>query len=223
MAGGFSTSDMRKLAESTYFAKGVCALTDHYYTNKPNTPHKEIEFTFELRGFSLRFVTDAGVFSRERIDFGSVLLIETMQLADTAQVLDVGCGYGPIGLTAAKLAHQGKVTMLDINERAVALARKNAERNSIYNVEVIASDLYQGVKGRQFDVILTNPPIRAGKEVVHQIFTEGYEHLVDGGEMWVVIQKKQGAPSAFKKLQEIYREVEEVERSKGYFIFRAQK
>lgn len=198
-------------------------MSDHYFTNKPNTPHKEIEFTFELRGFSLRFVTDAGVFSRERIDFGSLLLIQTMQIATTANVLDVGCGYGPIGLTAAKLADQGKVTMIDINERAVDLARKNAERNSVGNTEVLVSDLYEAVKDRQFDVILTNPPIRAGKEVVHRIFSEGYQQLVDGGEMWIVIQKKQGAPSALKKLQETYRQVEEVERSKGYFIFRAQK
>ncbi|GAA4723596.1 class I SAM-dependent methyltransferase [Brevibacillus fulvus] len=199
-------------------------MTDHYYTNNPNIPHDEMEFSFQLRGFTLRFITDAGVFSRDRIDFGSVLLIETMQIPKAANVLDVGCGYGPIGLTAAKLAEQGKVTMIDVNERAVALARRNAERNGIANVKVLTSDLYSGLDDMEkFDVILTNPPIRAGKEIVHRIFTEGYQFLVDGGEMWVVIQKKQGAPSALKKLQEIYREVEEVERSKGYFIYRAIK
>jgi 16S rRNA (guanine1207-N2)-methyltransferase len=198
-------------------------LTDHYYTNQPNIPHKETAFTFQLRGYHLRFITDAGVFSRERIDFGSVLLIETMRIAPTANVLDVGCGYGPIGLAAAKLADQGKVTMIDINERAVSLARRNAEQNGIRNVEVLASDLYEAVQGKTFDVILTNPPIRAGKEIVHRIFAEGYDYLVEGGEMWVVIQKKQGAPSALKKLQELYREVVEVERSKGYFIFCAKK
>lgn len=198
-------------------------MSDHYYTSQPNTPHKEAEFTFQLRGYDFRFATDAGVFSRERIDFGSVLLIETMQIARTARVLDVGCGYGPIGLVAAKLANQGSVTMIDINERAVSLARKNAEQNNIRNVDVQVSNLYEAVQGKTFDVILTNPPIRAGKETVHRIFAEGYDFLAEGGEMWVVIQKKQGAPSALKKLQEIYREVEEVERSKGYFILRAKK
>lgn len=198
-------------------------MTNHYYTNRPDTPHDIQRFTFDLRGFALQFTTDSGVFSRDRIDFGSVLLIETMQFQEHAKILDVGCGYGPIGLTAAKLASQGKVTMIDVNERAVALARENAELNHIRNVELLVSDVYEAVKNRKFDCILTNPPIRAGKEIVHRIFREGYELLENNGEMWVVIQKKQGAPSALKKLEEIYQEVEEVERSKGYFIFRAKK
>ncbi|WNC15066.1 class I SAM-dependent methyltransferase [Brevibacillus brevis] len=198
-------------------------MSDHYYTNRPGAAHDEQQFSFVLRGFELLFYTDAGVFSRDRIDFGSVLLIENMQIAPHARVLDVGCGYGPIGLTAAKLAAQGRVTMIDVNERAVDLARRNAEQNGVQNVDIRVSDVYSAVKGETFDVILTNPPIRAGKEIVHRIFTEGYELLADGGEMWVVIQKKQGAPSAMKKLQETYREVEEVDRSKGYFIFRAVK
>ncbi|WP_126424770.1 class I SAM-dependent methyltransferase [Brevibacillus marinus] len=198
-------------------------MTDHYYSNRPQAPHDERSFTFCLRGHNLRFFTDAGVFSRARIDFGSVLLIETMHIADQDQVLDVGCGYGPIGLAAAKLAANGWVTMIDINERAVALARRNAAHNKIENVEIIVSDLYAAVQNRQFDVILTNPPIRAGKEIVHRIFAEGYPLLRPGGALWVVIQKKQGAPSARKKLEELYREVEEVERKKGYSIFKASK
>jgi 16S rRNA (guanine1207-N2)-methyltransferase len=198
-------------------------LSDHYYTSRPAVEHDEREFTFDLRGYKLRFVTDAGVFSRDRIDFGSVLLIETMEIAADAAVLDVGCGYGPIGITAAKLAQRGHVTMIDVNERAVELARRNAAANGIRNVDILVSDLYSAVQDKQFDVILTNPPIRAGKEIVHRIFTEGHERLKEGGVLWVVIQKKQGAPSAFKKLQETYAEVEEVERSKGYFIYKARK
>lgn len=203
--------------------KGGTRVTDHYYTSKPGAAHDEQEFSFLLRGHEMRFITDAGVFSRNRIDFGSLLLIETMRIARDARVLDVGCGYGPIGLTAARLAADGKVTMIDVNERAVALARRNAEKNGIRNVEIRVSDVYSAIQGESFDVILTNPPIRAGKEIVHRIFTEGHELLVDGGELWVVIQKKQGAPSALKKLQEVYREVEEVDREKGYHIFRAVK
>jgi len=198
-------------------------VADHYYTNRPGAAHDEQQFTFELRGKELRFWTDAGVFSRDRIDFGSVLLIENMDIPSRARVLDVGCGYGPIGLTAAGLAAEGQVTMIDVNERAVSLARRNAELNGVKNVEVLVSDVYSGVQGKQYDIILTNPPIRAGKEIVHRIFTEGYELLTEGGEMWVVIQKKQGAPSALKKLQETYHEVIEVDRKKGYHIFRAIK
>jgi 16S rRNA (guanine1207-N2)-methyltransferase len=196
-------------------------VSDHYYTNRPSAEHDERQFTFDLRGYQLRFITDSGVFSRDRVDFGSVLLIETMEIPRDAAVLDVGCGYGPIGLTAAKLADQGRVTMIDVNERAVELARRNAELNGIRNVNIRVSDLYSAVQGERFDAILTNPPIRAGKEIVHRIFTEGYERLNEGGALWVVIQKKQGAPSALKKLQETYTEVEEVERRKGYHIFRA--
>jgi len=198
-------------------------VSDHYYTNRPTVEHDERTFAFDLRGHTLRFVTDAGVFSRDRIDFGSVLLIESMEFAPDANVLDVGCGYGPIGLTAAKLAERGRVTMIDVNERAVELAKRNAEANGIRNVEVLVSDVYSAVQDRRFDVIVTNPPIRAGKEIVHRIFTEGYGLLRPGGEMWVVIQKKQGAPSALKKLQETYAEVEEAERSKGYYVYRARK
>lgn len=113
--------------------------------------------------------------------------------------------------------------MIDVNERAVALARENAQLNHIRNVEIFVSDVYEAVKDKKFQVILTNPPIRAGKEIVHRIFSEGYDLLENDGEMWVVIQKKQGAPSALKKLQEIYQEVEEADRSKGYYIFRAKK
>jgi len=203
--------------------KGGIHVADHYYTNKPGAAHDEQQMTFTLRGHELRFTTDAGVFSRDRVDFGSLLLIENMQFPRQARVLDVGCGYGPIGLTAAKLASEGKVTMIDVNERAADLARRNAERNGIHNVEVRVSDVYSAVQGECYDVILTNPPIRAGKEIVHRIFTEGYDLLTDGGEMWVVIQKKQGAPSALKKLQELYKHVDEVDREKGYSIFRAVK
>lgn len=198
-------------------------MSEHYFSNRPQAEHDEREFTFDLRGRTFRFVTDAGVFSRDRVDFGSVLLIETMEFSPDARVLDVGCGYGPIGLTAAFLAPSGHVTMIDVNERAVSLAKRNAERNGISNVTILVSDLYEQVRGQTFHVILTNPPIRAGKDTVHRIFTEGYDLLADGGELWVVIQKKQGAPSALKKLQEVYREVEEVERKKGYSIFRAKK
>lgn len=203
--------------------KGGSRVADHYYTNRPGAAHDERQFSFVLRGHELRFYTDAGVFSRDRVDFGSVLLIENMKVATDARVLDVGCGYGPVGLTAAKIAERGRVTMIDINERAVDLARRNAELNGIKNVDIRVSDVYSAVNDAEFDLILTNPPIRAGKEIVHRIFTEGHELLRDGGELWVVIQKKQGAPSARKKLQETYREVEEVDRDKGYSIFRAIK
>lgn len=197
-------------------------MADHYYTNKPEVEHDEREFDFELRGRSFHFVTDAGVFSRDRVDFGSLLLINHMDIPRDAEVLDVGCGYGPIGIAAAHLAAAGRVTMIDVNERAVELANRNIHINGIKNAIAKLSDIYSAIPSdAKFDRILTNPPIRAGKKVVHQILEESVQYLKENGELWVVIQKKQGAPSALAKLQECFPRVEEVAKDKGYRIFRA--
>ncbi len=198
-------------------------MSEHYYSNRPTVEHDEREFEFQLRGQTLKFKTDTGVFSRDRIDYGSVVLIEEMQIGETDHVLDMGCGYGPIGLVAARLASKGRVTMVDVNERAVSLARSNANRNGIQNVEVVQSFLFENLGNRSFDVILTNPPIRAGKQTVHQIFEEAYPHLRESGSLWVVIQKKQGAPSAMSKLEELFPTVVKVTQDKGYWIIKATK
>lgn len=199
-------------------------MANHYYSSRPTVTHDEKEFTFKLRGRSFRFKSDAGVFSKERIDYGSVFLIEEMQINETDHVLDMGCGYGPIGITAAALASRGQVLMADVNERAVALAKHNVAVNQISNAEVVVSDLFKHIDAsRKFNVILTNPPIRAGKETVHKIFEEAHTYLTPSGTLWVVIQKKQGAPSAFKRMEELYREVEKVSQDKGYWIIRAKK
>ncbi|MFB5763474.1 class I SAM-dependent methyltransferase [Paenibacillus medicaginis] len=198
-------------------------MPDHYYSSNPGAEHDRRILEAELRGGKLSFVSDAGVFSKQGVDYGSRVLIEAMEFSENAAILDVGCGYGPIGLTAARLAPAGQVTMIDINERAVELAKENAERNRINNVTVLQSDLFQAVLGKRFDVILTNPPIRAGKEIVHSIFDLAFDHLNEGGALWVVIQKKQGAPSAKTKLESLFSRVEEVTKDKGYRIFKATK
>lgn len=198
-------------------------MSQHYYSQQPDARHDRRTIDTVLRGKSLRFTSDAGVFSKGDIDFGSRVLIEAMDIPDGSSVLDVGCGYGPIGISAAYLAPKGHVTMIDINSRAVELARENARNNGFTNVTVKESDVLSAVGGQKFDVILTNPPIRAGKAVVHQIFEEAYEHLNDGGALWIVIQKKQGAPSAVAKLEILFPNVEEVGKDKGYRIIKAQK
>ncbi|WP_150275526.1 class I SAM-dependent methyltransferase [Paenibacillus tepidiphilus] len=198
-------------------------MSQHYYSQQPEARHDRRDLTTVLRGRSLRFTSDAGVFSKGDIDYGSRVLIEKMEIPQDAKVLDVGCGYGPIGISAALLAPEGHVTMVDINSRAVELSRENAGRNGAGNVTVMESDVLSAVQGQSFDVILTNPPIRAGKAVVHRIFEQSYEHLREGGTLWVVIQKKQGAPSAVAKLESLFPVVEELEKDKGYWILRAQK
>lgn len=198
-------------------------MPQHYYSRQPETKHDRRVIETVLRGKKFRLVSDSGVFSKGDVDYGSKVLIEAMEIPEGASVLDVGCGYGPIGLTAAALAPAGHVTMVDINQRAVELARENARSNGISNVTVLESDVLQAVKGQTFDVVLTNPPIRAGKAVVHAIFEQAHEQLRDGGSLWVVIQKKQGAPSAMSKLEGLFTKVEEIGKDKGYRIFRAEK
>ncbi|AIQ61164.1 class I SAM-dependent methyltransferase [Paenibacillus borealis] len=198
-------------------------MSQHYYSQQPEARHDRRSIDTVLRGRSLRFTSDAGVFSKGDIDHGSRVLIEAMEIPDGAQVLDVGCGYGPIGISAALLAPKGHVTMIDINSRAVELARENAQHNGIRNVTVMESDVLSAVQGRTFDVVLTNPPIRAGKAVVHEIFEQAHAHLNEGGSLWIVIQKKQGAPSAAAKLESLFSDVEEVGKDKGYRIIKAKK
>lgn len=202
---------------------GDFTLSNHYYSKQPEVASSKQQHEWGLRGFKLKLTTDAGVFSKTGVDYGSQVLINAMDFAPNASVLDVGCGYGPIGITAAKLAPEGHVTMIDINERAVELSKANAKRNGVDNVTVLQSDLYEAVQHMRFDCIISNPPIRAGKSTVHRIFEEGHALLNAGGSMWIVIQKKQGAPSAKAKLEELFDRVEEVTKDKGYRIFKAVK
>ncbi|MFC5401613.1 class I SAM-dependent methyltransferase [Cohnella soli] len=200
-------------------------MNDHYYSSQPKSASDKQTFEAVLRGHKLKLTSDAGVFSRDGVDYGSRVLIEHMDIPQQASVLDVGCGYGPIGLVAARLAPQGHATLIDINERAVALAKANAKANGIENVTFTPSDLFSAVADRKFDVILSNPPIRAGKAVVHRLFEESFDRLNPGGTLWIVIQKKQGAPSARAKLEEIFGEdeVEEVGKDKGYKVIRCKR
>ncbi|MCM3598888.1 class I SAM-dependent methyltransferase [Metabacillus idriensis] len=200
-------------------------MTNHYYSSQPEAESNRKSWTFTLRGNSFHFQSDRGVFSKNEVDFGSRLLIETFTLPDQkGDLLDVGCGYGPIGISLAKEFKDLTVDMIDVNERAVELAKVNAEANGVKNVRIIASNLFENVDpSKKYAAVLTNPPIRAGKKVVHEIFEKSFESLLPGGELWVVIQKKQGAPSAIAKLDEMFKEVVTVKKDKGYFIIRAEK
>ncbi len=195
-------------------------MSDHYFSGTPSSESNRREMLVELRGVKMKFITDSGVFSKSSIDFGSRLLIEHLRILPSQHVLDIGCGYGVLGLTVALEAKEGHVWMIDINERALQLSRDNAKTNDIRNVTIIKSHLFEAVSDRKFDVIITNPPIRAGKQVVHQIFEESVRHLNPGGQLWIVIQKKQGAPSALKKMQDLFEETEIVAKEKGYYIIR---
>ncbi|MFC4389211.1 class I SAM-dependent methyltransferase [Gracilibacillus marinus] len=199
-------------------------MTDQYFSNNPNVSSEKRTWTYELLENKLIFTTDNGVFSKGEVDFGSKVLLETYALPQIAgAILDFGCGYGPVGIALAKCYPDREFIGVDINKRAVDLANENAKQNQVENVRFLESDKLENVQGEKFASVLTNPPIRAGKQTVHAMFEDAYEALLSGGELWVVIQKKQGAPSAEKKLKELFANVETVTKRKGYFIFKAEK
>lgn len=199
-------------------------LNNHYYTQNPDVLHDKKTWSFELLNQSFQFVTDNGVFSKHTVDFGSRTMIEcfeTDQLPE-GKILDLGCGYGPIGLALAKKYSNRNVDMVDVNELAMALARENAGLNQIKNVQIFASDGYEHVTD-QYAAIVTNPPVRAGKSVVDRFITSANDHLINNGALWVVLQKKQGAPSAKKLMTQTFGNCEVVQRNKGYYILKSVK
>lgn len=197
---------------------------EHYFTSRPETSGEERQITARLKGLEFRFWTDAGVFSRQGIDFGTRLLIETVQLPEAGEILDLGCGYGPVGIVCAKAAPSCRVTMVDVNRRALLLAERNARLNGVSRrVTILESDGLRALSDRLFDAVLINPPIRAGKAVVYRLFAEALEHLRPGGSLWVVIRKKQGAESAKRELEKRCQSVSRVEQKKGYWILRADR
>lgn len=199
-------------------------MAEQYFTENPTVDHDEHQVNYHLNGINLNLTTDAGVFSKNRVDYGSGVLIEQMMEQDLpgGNILDVGCGYGPIGLFAAKKWPDRQVDMVDVNERAMDLARRNAAANGAGNVNIFASDRYQAVTG-QYAMIVTNPPIRAGKAIWSSILSEAKDHLTDGGILLVVIQKKQGAPSAKKLMAASLGNCEILTRDKGYYILKSVK
>lgn len=195
--------------------------TNMYYEDNRDLAHDVQELSVELLGLPLHFLTDAGVFSKNAIDYGSRVLLDNFQPEGAKTLLDVGCGYGTLALTLAK-KYGLKATLVDVNIRALNLAKKNADKNNIEVNGIFLSNIYDNVEGK-FDAVISNPPIRAGKEVVHTILSDAYEHLNDDGHLTIVIQKKQGAPSAQKKMKDVFGNCEIVAKDKGYYILRSYK
>lgn len=195
-------------------------MTKMYYAENPDSAHDIHELKVTLLGQPFTFLTDSGVFSKKMIDYGSQVFLNTLDFEKGKTLLDLGCGYGPLGISLAKV--QGvQATMVDINNRAIDLAQKNAEKNGV-TANIFQSNIYERVTGT-FDYIISNPPIRAGKQVVHTIIADSINYLNDGGSLTIVIQKKQGAPSAKAKMEEIFGNVDILKRDKGYYILRSTK
>lgn len=197
-------------------------MVSHYYSKNTDTPSEPKDFTFNFKGETFIFTTDNGVFSKDYIDYGSFAMLNAFKPNDIdLPILDMGSGYGPIGITVSRLYNK-KTVLCEINERAYNLSLKNIERNKANSI-AFNSNLYEKVDDMKFSSIITNPPIRAGKETVFKIYDGAFNHLEIGGELWVVIQKKQGAPSSKEHLFSLFGNCDIINRDHGYYILKSVK
>ena len=196
-------------------------MTEHYYTKDPASRHEEHAFALDCAGRTLQFETDAGVFSKLKLDTGTALLLKALPETFHGRALDLGCGWGPVGCCMAARWQHARIALCDVNERAAGLARENLRRNNLSG-EVSCGDGLDAVEGA-FDLIAVNPPIRAGKAVIYRLFAQSAQRLTAGGNLSVVMRRAQGAESAGKELKTLFPKVETVERGGGYRVFRAEK
>jgi len=189
---------------------------EHYFTNNDNLRSELRKLTYENNGHVFTFFSDLGVFSKDHIDFGSKVFVETILKVEhhVESILDVGSGYGFIGIVLS-YSLSSPVTMVDVNKRAIHLCERNIKENSVPGVALV-SDIYQNVSDC-YDIIVTNPPIRAGKETVLKILREAKNHLKKDGRLWYVIRKDQGVKSINKLLADIY-DIEIMEKEKGFYV-----
>ena len=196
-------------------------MSEQYFTNQPTSEHKYAKFETEILGNTIVFHTDSGVFSKGGLDFGTRTLLEAVPPLH-GRILDLGCGWGAVGVSVGKKYPETVIVMSDVNERAMELAKKNLKENNVTNSCVIKSDAMDDVDGT-FDFILNNPPIRAGKAVIYKMFDQASERLNKGGALYVVIRKQQGAASAKAHLQEKFDHVEVIAKEKSYWIIECKK
>lgn len=196
----------------------------YYFDENPTIESSIHEISFSLYGQNYVYYTDNGVFSKSRIDEGSYIFLKVLlPLNLTGRILDLGCGYGPIGLTIAQNSKEARVDLADINSRALALASKSGERLNLNNrVTFLHSDIFEKIEG-PYDSIVVNPPIRAGKVVTYRMYLESKQYLIDGGSLYVVIRRKQGAESALKYIETVFENVSVLHKEKGYWIIKATK
>ena len=194
----------------------------HYFVNDNSVKSDKRNLYFEFKGYNFRFTSDNGVFSKNEIDDGSSLLLKTyLENGKIGRTLDVGSGIGFLGIVISKI-NNCEVDMLEINKRAVDLCKENISYNSADKCNVYESDIYEKADGL-YDVVISNPPIRAGKKVVFEIFEKSRDYLNDKGELWIVIRKNHGADSAKKKLIDVYGNCECVKKDKGFYILKSIK
>ena len=194
----------------------------HYFTDNSNLESKQRKFTYYFDNEIFTFITDKGVFSKDGVDFGSYLLVKnTYKINLGSDVLDLGCGYGPIGIIIKHFQKDINLYMVDVNSRAIELAKKNLKQNKIVSTVEKSQDITS--LNRTYDSILLNPPIRAGKEVIYKLYEDAYKCLNPNGKLYIVIQKKHGMDSTKRRLEQLFEEVKVIDREKGYYILQSCK
>ena len=195
-----------------------------YFDNDATISHKDIVQNFQILGQQFTLYSDRGVFSKDGLDDGTKLLLETIAKTDLGKdILDLGCGIGTIGLVLASFDEDRRITLVDVNERALGLARRNASSLRLTDqVEIKTSNVYENINS-SFDTIVTNPAIRAGKKVTYAMYAGATSHLNEGGRLILVIRKAQGAESCQRYLETLFPNVEKVASHKGYRILIAKK
>lgn len=167
-----------------------------------------------------RFKTDNGVFSKNKLDFGTRLMLENLPIKDmSGDILDLGCGYGVVSIILSRFI-DAKFDAVDVNLRALHLAEMNSKINKATDINFFESYCYDSVdKNKLYDYIITNPPIRAGKDVVYKMLREAKEHLKSDGELYFVMRKDQGAKTAIRDISDIYN-VDIICKEKGFFVIK---
>ncbi len=196
----------------------------HYFVNDDNVASKRRTIQLQIENKTLTFLSDNGVFSKNHVDDGSMILIKTLlSFHLEGRILEIGTGYGVIGLTLASFSPETTVLATDVNTRALALCKENIKRLELDDrVTCLQSDLYANIEGL-YDSIVTNPPIRAGKKITYALYKEGLDHLIDGGSIYLVIRRSQGADSTLEYLRVIYKSAEILTREKGFYVIKATK
>lgn len=195
-----------------------------YFSNDSSVASKRRTLTLDIDSMHLEFLSDNGVFSKNKIDEGSEFFIKTLiPLHLSGNILDLGCGYGPIGLSIAMTSKSATVELADVNLRALALCKENAKKYNLTDrVTILQSDIYSNIEGK-YDYILINPPIRAGKKVTYAMYEGALTRLNQDGSLFIVIRKAQGAESASKYIKSLFGNVSLISRKKGYYVYQAKK
>ncbi|MGD8565739.1 MAG: class I SAM-dependent methyltransferase [Candidatus Bathyarchaeota archaeon] len=198
-------------------------IQDHYFTPHPRSEKNLSMVHTHIRRQSFSFLTASGVFSNRRIDPGTKLLAESMILPSEGRVLDLGCGYGVVGIAAAAFNHNLELFLVDINERAVWLSKQNIKLNNIDNAGARQGSLYEPVEDLTFNCILTNPPVSAGMETVRAIVLQAPQHLEVKGSFQMVVRSKIGGKTLSQFLENVFGNMEVLSRKSGYRVFLSEK